>query len=345
MRFLYTRQHIFFTLICLLCLYIIYPYLLSFVIGITLAYLYEPIIESCQKKLNLKKAYWPWVFAIFVLIISFFSVIAPIYSIISTGTQQFISFVSNLEEELRNPKFINTFAQWIIDISARFGYHVSSSEIVDKGTEFIKKLGGLVASGAGNVITATPSVIIHFFVILLTWCVFLVNGKSYRRFILPKLIPWQSEREILVKTFSSVLKALIFANLLVSCIQAVLITTTLALFGIPRFALWGIVGFFMSFVPVIGTAPVMLGAATWCYFAENRTVSAIAILICSLIISFADNLLRPFFMKGGAELSFFWIFLAIIGGMSQFGIAGAVLGPVSFALFVATVRTLDKPSL
>lgn len=47
-------------------------------------------------------------------------------------------------------------------------------------------------------------------------------------------------------------------------------------------------------------------------------------------------------MKGGAELNFFWIFLAIVGGMSQFGVAGAVLGPVCFALFVAAIKALDE---
>lgn len=111
---------------------------------------------------------------------------------------------------------------------------------------------------------------------------------------MPKIIPWEKERDVIARTVSSVLKALIVANVLVSCIQAILITTTLALFGIPRFALMGIIAFFISFIPVIGTAPVMIGAAAWCYFSEGRLGAAIGILICAVFVSLADNVLRPF---------------------------------------------------
>ena len=170
----------------------------------------------------------------------------------------------------------------------------------------------------------------------------MIHGKSYRNYFLPKILPWVKEREIISKTVSSVLKALIVANILVSCIQGILIASSLAIFGIPRFALMGIIAFFASFIPVIGTAPVMLGAAAWCYFNQGRLAATVGILICAVLISLVDNILRPYFMKGGADLNFFWIFLAIVGGLSQFGLLGAVIGPVCFALFAAAVKAIEE---
>ncbi len=342
MRTFFTREQNFFLIIAILCIYIIYPYLLPFVLGITLAFLFEPVLYKIIFYFKLKKIIWHWLTAIVIIILTFISILGPIFTLITTGIQELSSVLIMLESELKNPTHIDSVAKHISQYLLKFGFDYSIAELIDKGLDFLKKAASTVASGAGTALTATPAFIIKVSVMILTWCFFLIHGRKYRETILPKIIPWETERQIVAKTVSSVLKALIVANVLVSCIQAILITTTLVAFGVPRYALLGIIAFFVSFIPVIGTAPVMIGSAAWLYISEDRVGAAIGLLICAGIISLADNVLRPFFMKGGAELSFFWIFLAIVGGMSQFGVTGAVLGPVCFALFVAASKTLDE---
>ena len=89
----------------------------------------------------------------------------------------------------------------------------------------------------------------------------------------------------------------------------------------------------MSFVPIIGTAPLMIGVALWAFFYANSSVIAIVILISSFIVGLIDNFSRPLLMKGRFELGFYWIFLAIIGGILSFGLIGALIGPFVFSLF------------
>ncbi|WP_161597728.1 AI-2E family transporter [Fluviispira multicolorata] len=342
MRSFFTREQNFFLLVSILCFYVIYPFILPLVLGITFAYLFEPILNKLIHYFKLKKVIWKWIISILIIFLTFISILGPILTLITTGIQELSAVLIVMESELKNPMHIDSAAKHISEFLSKFGIEYSIAELIDKGIDFLKKAASLIASNAGTALTATPGYIVKVSVLILTWCFFLIHGKKYRNTVLPKIIPWERERQIVAKTVSSVLKALIVANVLVSCIQAILITTVLVAFGVPRFALLGIIAFFVSFIPVIGTAPVMIGAAAWCYLSEGRVGAAIGILICAVIISFADNVLRPFFMKGGAELSFFWIFLAIVGGMSQFGVSGAVLGPVCFALFVAANKTLDE---
>jgi predicted PurR-regulated permease PerM len=51
-----------------------------------------------------------------------------------------------------------------------------------------------------------------------------------------------------------------------------------------------------------------------------------------------DNYLRPFFMRGQANMSPFYIFLAIIGGLASFGIAGLIFGPLIIAIAIVFVE-------
>ena len=341
-RSFFTRNTIFFLLITILCFFVLYPYLLPFIVGVSLAYLYEPLLEKIIFFFKLKKPIWKWIVSILLVLVTLMAIIGPILTLVTTGIQELVSLLNLLDNELKNPMFIDDASKSVSVFLDKFSIHYSAEEVIVKGTEVLKKVVTFAASGAGTALSATPAFIIKAVVMLLTWVFFLIHGKNYRNYFLPKVLPWEKEREMISKTISSVLKALIVANVLVSCIQAILITSSLALFGIPRYALMGIIAFFASFIPVVGTAPVMIGAAAWCYFSQERLGAAIGILICAGLVSLVDNILRPFFMKGGADLSFFWIFIAIVGGMSQFGVSGAVLGPVCFALFVAAIKSIEE---
>lgn len=341
MRFILTKEQILFFIVTILSFIIIYPFLIPFLFGVAIAYLYEPILNKTIALLKIKKEFWKWVLSSLLVIVSFVAIFGPILTLLTTGIQELLTALNLLESELKKPNFLN---QKSIDVSRflkEFSLNYSSDEVVLKFTDGLKQLATMLASEAGTALTATPAFLIKMFLFILTWIFFMIHGKKYRESFLPKIIPWKKERELISNTVSSVLKAFILVNIFVSFIQAIIIATVLGIFGIPRFALMGIIAFFMSFVPIVGTIPVMLGAAIWIYFSQGSLGAAIGILMCALAVGVLDNLLRPYFMKGGIDLNFFWIFLAIVGGMSMLGLAGALLGPVCFALFVAAIKALD----
>ena len=60
------------------------------------------------------------------------------------------------------------------------------------------------------------------------------------------------------------------------------------------------------------------------------------------IIGAIDNLARPFLMKGGTRLHPPVIFLAVIGGVTAFGVVGLLVGPLAAALFLTALRIYDR---
>ena len=111
--------------------------------------------------------------------------------------------------------------------------------------------------------------------------------------------------------------------------------------GVPRAFVWGVLTFFLSFVPVVGTAPILLGPMGY-LFSHGRVGAAVIALVFGVLAASIDNVLRPLLLRGNSvELGFLWVLVALIGGVALFGLPGVILGPLAFSLLVASLRSLE----
>ncbi|RZU38381.1 putative PurR-regulated permease PerM [Fluviicoccus keumensis] len=97
------------------------------------------------------------------------------------------------------------------------------------------------------------------------------------------------------------------------------ITTLIALipFGTP-FA-WGSVAIWLF---AQGDVAAALGLAAWGTF----------------VISWVDNIIRPFVISGKTHIPFLLVMFGVLGGLNAFGMVGLFLGPVILAVLVAVWR-------
>lgn len=108
--------------------------------------------------------------------------------------------------------------------------------------------------------------------------------------------------------------------------------------GIPQPIFFGVLTFFFSFIPAIGTALVAVPLAGL-LFLTGRTVSGIFVLLYAfLVVGMVDNLLKPLLLKGGMRLHGAIVFFALIGGVWAFGPVGLIAGPLAVTFFVSMVR-------
>jgi predicted PurR-regulated permease PerM len=114
------------------------------------------------------------------------------------------------------------------------------------------------------------------------------------------------------------------------------------LLGVPSAALWGMVTVLASPVPVIGTAISWVPAALYLLATGHWPRAIIMAAWGALIVSSIDSFLRPKLVAGRVNLDEFAMFLAMLGGLSAFGIVGIVLGPVIFATAAAIVDALTE---
>lgn len=95
---------------------------------------------------------------------------------------------------------------------------------------------------------------------------------------------------------------------------------------------WGMVAVAASLVPVVGLALIHIPFVIY-LFAAGSTGKAVFLLIWWLaVVSTVDNVVRPFFISGSAQLPLLMIFVAIVGGILLFGPLGIIYGPVAMSL-------------
>lgn len=235
---------------------------------------------------------------------------------------------------------VERYIDWGRNRAASVGLVVPENEVSDRIRGALATSVSFLGTKLGGLVSSTPTIVFDIVILLFAWVAFAVEGRGARERVLPKLIPWDEEREILRKTTGEVLRSVLVANVVVSCAQATICSISLVIIGLPRALVWGTLSFFLSFVPVVGTLPITIGAAIFCY-TQGRVGAAIFMVAIAAVIGLVDNILRPIFMKSSANLSFLWTFVAFVGGVGLLGLPGVIVGPLAFSLFIAYLRAME----
>jgi predicted PurR-regulated permease PerM len=117
---------------------------------------------------------------------------------------------------------------------------------------------------------------------------------------------------------------------LTALIQTALGGTGLAVTGVPAAGLLTAV-MFMLCLAQIGPALVLVPAVIWLYM-KGGALWGTVLLVFSIIALTVDNIIRPIFIKKGADLPLMMVIAGVIGGLLAFGIVGLFIGPVVLAV-------------
>lgn len=150
---------------------------------------------------------------------------------------------------------------------------------------------------------------------------------SFRR-----LLPMRrSQTDRIFAQVNHVTRAVLFGTFLVALIQGALGGIGLAVVGIPALV-WGTAIGFSSMIPIVGTFLITAPVTAYLFISGSYWQGAFFSVWALVVIGGIDNILRPLFMKGRAQMSPFFVFLGVIGGVSYFGMSGLIYGPLIIAL-------------
>lgn len=134
------------------------------------------------------------------------------------------------------------------------------------------------------------------------------------------------------------LRAIMLGVIFVAIIQGFLCAIGFAIVGIKQFAFCGLLAAILAPIPVFGTALVWVPLSLHLWFID-RPMAAVVLLVWSVgIVSSADSFLRPLFLKTGIKASFLVLILVIFCGITAFGSAGIILGPVLLAISIQALE-------
>jgi predicted PurR-regulated permease PerM len=224
---------------------------------------------------------------------------------------------------------------------AREQFSVSAADIqawLESGTQTIMKIAASV--GGGFVLSALGTVMGFFFMLFLLFF-FIRDGKSiFDR--LQRLIPVPEEhREQLFDHLSSVTRGVFYGIGLTAIIQGIMVGIAFAIAGMPSPVVFGVLAGILALLPAGGAAIVWIPAVLY-LAAVGQWGMTIFMLISGVIISTADNFLRPILVSKYAPVSAFMVFVGVVGGIAAFGAIGIVVGPVFLALVAAILEYFDE---
>ena len=111
-----------------------------------------------------------------------------------------------------------------------------------------------------------------------------------------------------------------------------------AMVDISQFAFWGLLAALVAPIPVLGTALIWVPLSLQLWF-SGLPMKALALVLWGvLVVSTADSILRPLFLKTGIKASYLVLILAILCGISAFGTIGIILGPVLLAFAIQAME-------
>lgn len=100
--------------------------------------------------------------------------------------------------------------------------------------------------------------------------------------------------------------------------------------GVPNVAFWTFIMILLCFIPIIGAFLVWAPASAYLFLSERPLAAAFLFFYGLIVVSLADNILRPYLVDKRADIHPAAILLGVIGGVYVFGAVGLFLGPIIF---------------
>jgi predicted PurR-regulated permease PerM len=260
-----------------------------------------------------------------------------------------VAEVRNLMPTMREGFGTNTFHEVATKLEAsplRGIVHLLLGQPDNGGVEAIE---GELAKGAaalqetllGLLKSATksaPSAIFQVVITILGLFFFLRQGPVWIESI-KKALPLEPEHsDRLFAIAAQSVNAVFRGVILTAAAQAVLAGFGFWIAGAKVPILLGCLTFLGSMIPFVGAIAVWLPTAIT-LFLTGHTVAAIGLAIYGMVVvSLADNVIKPIVIGREMKLPTLWLFLAIIGALELFGFLGIVVGPATLSLAFACYR-------
>jgi predicted PurR-regulated permease PerM len=196
-----------------------------------------------------------------------------------------------------------------------------AQRLIEPASSWLLKIG--LALGAG-VIELALSIFITFF--------FFRDGVAVAQRLIASVDRIGGDRGgHLLTVASKTVRGVVYGILGTALVQAVMAGIGFLIAGVPGAALLALLTFFVSVVPIVGTALTWLPAAVW-LFQQGSTGWGIFMLIWGVGVANIDNVVKPWLISQGSDMPFILIFFGVLGGALAFGFIGVFLGPTLLAV-------------
>ncbi len=221
-------------------------------------------------------------------------------------------------------------------IEARFGPEGILGSSYFK--EAVNKLAGAANTIVQGFVTGIASALLNFIVFFLFLFFLLRDGKTLGRELM-RLSPLDDTAErTMFSHLTKTVRGILIGGVVVPIVQGVLAMIGFAIFGLPSPILWGSLVIIGAVIPLVGSAIIWIPATIYLAVTGGATWQWVGLLAyCVVVISSADNVLKPIILKEAANFHPLIAFVSVLGGLAAFGVFGFVLGPIIASLLLSLI--------
>ncbi len=292
---------------------IIVPVLLAAFIAIISA----PAIFWLEKKKVPKWGAFLIVVAVVMLFLAFFGYI------ISTSVGEFMNGLPKYQTQLQK------LTDATLDFAEKNRIPVPSGDI--RETLFEQVNPSMLLGFSGTMIGSLGGLLSNLLLIVVTVAFMLLEYSSFPRKIQSLRILSEDSKESMRK-FTKVINDYLAIKTIISLATGIIVTIMLFIFKVDYAPLWGLIAFFLNYVPNIGSIFAAIPAVLLCLI-QHGWQTALALALGYAVINITiGSIIEPRYMGKGLGLSPLVIFLSLI-------FWGWILGPVGMFLSVPLTMT------
>lgn len=316
------------------------PFLTALIMAAIAAPLSDPLYQFVLRKVGDR----PSVAAMGTLLIMLIAVVVPLIGIGYLAASQASALTGSAVEFYRQISLEvdgNQLPDWV-------PFKEKVIEAWPQITAKLQELVGTIASFLGAALSAitkgTANLFLNVFVYLYALFFFMQMKRPIIQTVLSYTALPSDLQEALAERIVSVSRATIKGTLLIGLVQGAMGGFGFWVAGIESPVFWAVVMAIASVIPGIGAAFVVFGGAIYLGI-EGETTKAIGLALwAALAVGTIDNVLRPVLVGRDAEMHDIFILIGTLGGLSVYGFAGLVIGPVLAGLFLTVWTTMRELS-
>jgi len=316
-----------FFLSILLLGWVLWPFWQLLILAFLLAGIFRPLYS--------KLLHWmsPWLASLLTCILIILIVFIPLtfcIGALSTETLNLYQLIKDTNLLIKVQEFFqnNTLMRQAQEVLAGFGINIDPTDL----TGTLSKIAGIIGLFIYNQASVWAGNIMSFglqFCILILVVYFLLIEIDRLLLFLVKLSPLPDDQdELLLKKFMEIAGAILVVNCISGLFQGLLGGVFFSILGLKSPVLWGSVMAVFAFLPIFGIGFVLIPTMI-ILFVSGSVGQAVMTFFFYVFLSFTvEYLLKPKFVGAHVKMHTLLVFLAIIGGMSVFGVLGIIYGPL-----------------
>jgi predicted PurR-regulated permease PerM len=194
--------------------------------------------------------------------------------------------------------------------------------------QLVRQVADWLINNLGSIFSNVTGIVMSLFIFIVGLFYLLKDGQELKAAVIKFSPLGDKDDEIIFDKLKLAINSVVRGSIFVAFIQGTVATIGLMIFGVPNPFLWGSMAVMSALIPAVGTSLVMVPSIIYLFLMGQSTQGIGLIIWFVFAVSLIDNIVGPKIVSRGIKMHPFIIFLSIIGGLSYFGIAGFLLGPL-----------------